>query len=33
MAYRLAGRAAPVDEPEPERMARPRIPEGHAVTA
>jgi hypothetical protein len=33
LAYSLLGRAAPVDEPEPEKIARPRIEHVHDVSA
>jgi choline dehydrogenase-like flavoprotein len=33
LAYHLAGKAPPVDEPEPESMAAPRIPTAHAAAA
>jgi hypothetical protein len=33
LAYSLLGRTAPVDEPEPEKIARPRIGHVHEVTA
>jgi len=33
LAYRLLGKAAPDDEPEPESIARPRITQPHALTA
>jgi choline dehydrogenase-like flavoprotein len=33
LAYTLLGRAAPVDEPEPEKIARPRIERVHEVSA
>jgi choline dehydrogenase-like flavoprotein len=33
LAYRLLDKPAPVDEPEPEKIARPRINSVHAVTA
>jgi choline dehydrogenase-like flavoprotein len=33
LAYSLLGKAAPVDEPQPEKIARPRIRTVHAVTA
>jgi GMC oxidoreductase len=33
LAYHLLGKPAPVDEPEPEKIARPRITKVHAVTA
>jgi choline dehydrogenase-like flavoprotein len=33
LAYRLLGKPAPVDEPEPESMAEPRITRPHALTA
>ena len=33
LAYRLLGKAAPVDEPEPSAIARPRIRRAHAITA
>ena len=33
LAYSLLGKPAPVDEPEPESIARPRITQPHALTA
>jgi choline dehydrogenase-like flavoprotein len=33
LAYHLLGKAAPVDEPEPESIARPRIPDVEAAAA
>jgi len=33
LAYSLLGRSAPVDEPEPEKIARPRIEHVHEVSA
>ena len=33
LAYNLLGKPAPMDEPEPEKIARPRISTAHAVTA
>ena len=33
LAYRLLGAAPPVDEPEPETIAHPRITRPHALTA
>jgi choline dehydrogenase-like flavoprotein len=33
LAYGLLGKAAPADEPEPEKIARPRIQTVHEVTA
>jgi choline dehydrogenase-like flavoprotein len=33
LAYGLLGKAAPVDEPQPEKIARPRIERVHGVTA
>jgi choline dehydrogenase-like flavoprotein len=33
LAYGLLGKQAPVDEPEPEKIARPRIERVHGVTA
>ena len=33
LAYTLLGKAPPLDEPEPEAMARPRIPTAHAAAA
>lgn len=33
LAYRLLGKQPPVDEPEPEKIARPRITRPHQVTA
>ena len=33
MAYGLLGKSPPVDEPEPEKIARPRITKVHGVTA
>ena len=33
LAYRLLGKPAPVDEPEPESIAQPRITRPHALTA
>jgi choline dehydrogenase-like flavoprotein len=33
LAYHLLGKPAPVDEPEPEKIARPRIRQVHAITA
>jgi choline dehydrogenase-like flavoprotein len=33
MAYHLAGKVPPVEEPEPESMAAPRIPTAHAAAA
>jgi choline dehydrogenase-like flavoprotein len=33
LAYSLLGRSAPVDEPEPERIARPRLERVHEVSA
>ena len=33
LAYHLLGKPAPVDEPEPEKIARPRITKVHAVSA
>jgi choline dehydrogenase-like flavoprotein len=33
LAYELLGKPAPVDEPEPSAIARPRIGEAHAITA
>jgi choline dehydrogenase-like flavoprotein len=33
LAYHLAGKAPPVEEPEPEAMASPRIPTAHAAAA
>jgi choline dehydrogenase-like flavoprotein len=33
LAFHLAGRAPPIDEPEPESMAQPRIPTAHAAAA
>jgi choline dehydrogenase-like flavoprotein len=33
LAYAMLGKSAPVDEPEPEKIARPRINAVHAVTA
>jgi choline dehydrogenase-like flavoprotein len=33
LAYRLLGKPAPADEPEPESIARPRITRPHALTA
>jgi choline dehydrogenase-like flavoprotein len=33
LAYNLLGKAAPDDEPEPEKIARPRIEHAHEVTA
>ena len=33
LAYKLLGKAAPADEPEPEKIAQPRITTVHAVTA
>ena len=31
LAYRLLGKPAPVDEPEPETIARPRVEQAVAV--
>ena len=33
LAYHLAGKAAPIEEPKPESMAAPRIPDAHAAAA
>jgi choline dehydrogenase-like flavoprotein len=33
LAYHLAGKASPAEEPEPESMAAPRIPTAHAAAA
>jgi choline dehydrogenase-like flavoprotein len=33
LAYSLLGKPAPTDEPEPEKIARPRIERVHHVTA
>jgi hypothetical protein len=33
LAYHLLGKPAPVEEPEPEKIARPRITRIHQVTA
>jgi choline dehydrogenase-like flavoprotein len=33
LAYHLAGKASPLDEPKPESMAAPRIPTAHAAAA
>jgi hypothetical protein len=33
LAYHLLDKPAPVDEPEPEKIARPRIRQVHHVTA
>jgi choline dehydrogenase-like flavoprotein len=33
LAFHLLGKAAPAEEPEPEAMARPRIPTAHAAAA
>ena len=33
LAYRLLGKPAPADEPEPSAIARPRIERAHAITA
>jgi choline dehydrogenase-like flavoprotein len=33
LAYSLLGKSAPDDEPEPEKIARPRIEHAHEVTA
>jgi hypothetical protein len=33
LAYRLLGKPVPVDEPEPEKIARPRVTHVHEVTA
>jgi hypothetical protein len=33
LAYSLLGKAAPADEPEPEKIARPRIERVHEITA
>jgi choline dehydrogenase-like flavoprotein len=33
LAYHLLDKPAPVDEPEPEKIARPRITQIHQVTA